>query len=944
VEKRHRGFLKIRRPLNAAVLFAALVLSATCGDSPASPKSGPVRASFAVAPSFAPLPAGAPTIPLSKVQASLTGQHGEAISHEAAFSSGVATLTFDVTITGSSATFELDYAAFDLQGVVVYRGHQTITVRAGLNASLPSPTLVYDAPDAKITTLRIAPNPINVAAGATANLTATGTLPNGQSLTPRVAWTSSNAAVAAVSDAGVVTAGKSQGTATITATSANGLTATAPVKVQAPVDHITVNPPTLSVPRGNTATATADIRDATNAVIDDRAPVWTSSDQTVATVSNTGVVSGLKLGKTTITATLEGKSGSTAVTVVSPIDHIELSPGSLNFTSLKTSLQLTATVVPAAGGSATGLVPEFRSSNPSVATVDSKGLVTSVANGTASITADVDGVTASAGVTVQQAAAVVSIQPRVASVSALGAASTFTATVVDAANNPLVSPTVTWTSSDQTVAKVTGTGLVGTVTGLKTGNATITADVNGKTDAVSFIVAPAAQLLVIQTSAITLQIGKFATVRAFMADANRNPLFEVPARFSTTTPNIISVDGNVVVGRSSGVGRVVATYNNFTAELNITVQGGNGLTIQPDSVELLLGGAQRFRVAEATEGSQYTWTVNVNGKPTEDPAYGTVTQDGDGVSGGFYTAPTTMPAPSTFQVCASQVIPALTGCAKVVLVTRPTGSADVIVVNDMNLFDSNNSVDPVTHAVYPNNAAFFRNLVQFTGTRPRTTQTGVMMHRGHLSRCATAPTECAQADHDTLNAVLAAAGFNVTHINDLGASIGAIPSNIKVIFLWTPRTPYSNSEINILKSFAAEGGRIVFIGEWGDYYTAEGIATENSFLASMGAQMTNTGGRYDCGRVVLGSASLRPHQVTTGMSGITLACASQVIPGRNDYAFLYDSSNSIVLGAVAKIDLTALPPDPGTNFSRVPSRVRAVSAPADPAIRGSGVAAPVKKP
>lgn len=909
MEKRHRGFLKARRPLNAAVLFAALVLSATCGDSPAALKSGPVHASFAVAPSFAPLPAGAPTIPLSKVQALLTGQHGEAISHEAPFSSGVATLTFDVTITGSSATFEVDYAAFDLQGVVAFRGHQTITIRAGLNASLPSPTLIYDAPDAKITQLRIAPNPINVAASATTNLSATGTLPNGQTLTPRVAWTSSNSAVAAVSADGVLTAGQSQGTATITATSANGLTATAPVKVQAPVDRITVNPATLSVLRGNTATVTADIRDATNAVIDDRTPVWTSSDPTVATVSNAGVISGLKLGKATITATLEGKSGSTSVSVVLPIDHIELSPASLNFPSLKTSLQLTATAVAPGGGTVTGLVPEFRSSNTSVATVDSKGLVTSVANGTASITAEIEGVTASASVTVQQAAAVVSIQPRVASVSALGATTTFTASVVDAANNPLASPTVTWTSSDPTVATVTGTGLAATVTGLKTGSATITATVNGKSDAVSFIVAPAAQLLVIQANTTSLAIGKFAVVRAFMADANRNPLFEVPATFSTTTPNIISIDGNVVVGRSSGVGRVVATYNNVTATLDITVQGGNGITVTPDSVEKLPGGTQQFTVAQAGEGSQFTWSVN--GIPGGSETFGTITETG------FYTAPRTKPTPSTFQVCASQALPPLSGCAKVTIQEIPSSGGEIIVLNDINVVDNGGSV----------NAPFFRNLINFSAPGPRAKQTGFLIYRGNGSKCQLEGFCLATNWGVPLASALVGTGFQIIDENNTGARLTSIAPNVKAIMLLNPTVAFENSEINVLKQFASEGGRVIFVGEHFGYYGAYIDPVENTFLQKMGAVLRNPGnagrnpgnGVYACSGTVTGSG-IRQHQLTTGLTAVAFACSTEVELGPNDFAVLtyVDQGFERVLVATAKVDLTPLPV--GVILNRVPSR------------------------
>jgi hypothetical protein len=109
----------------------------------------------------------------------------------------------------------------------------------------------------------------------------------------------------------------------------------------------------------------------------------------------------------------------------------------------------------------------------------------------------------------------------------------------------------------------------------------------------------------------------------------------------------------------------------------------------------------------------------------------------------------------------------------------------------------------------------------------------------------------------------------------------------------------------------------------------------------MGAQMTNTGGALDCGSVALPAASLRPHQVTTGMTGLTIACASQVVPGPNDYPFLYDQTNTVVLGAVAKIDFTPLPPDP-IILNRVPTR--SVATPVDSNVRSWGRVSPAKTP
>jgi hypothetical protein len=70
--------------------------------------------------------------------------------------------------------------------------------------------------------------------------------------------------------------------------------------------------------------------------------------------------------------------------------------------------------------------------------------------------------------------------------------------------------------------------------------------------------------------------------------------------------------------------------------------------------------------------------------------------------------------------------------------------------------------------------------------------------------------------------------------------------------------------------------------------------------------MTNTGGSFDNGYVVEPASSLRPHQVTTGLTDLTVAAASEVIPGPNDYPLLYDLTGLHVLAAVAKIDVTPL--------------------------------------
>ena len=120
----------------------------------------------------------------------------------------------------------------------------------------------------------------------------------------KVTWSSSNRSVATVSSTGKVT-GVKAGTATITAKTADGgYTATCKVTVTAKkVTGVTLNKSTLSLKAGGSAYLTAKVSPtgASGKV------TWSSSDASVATVSSTGKVTGVKAGTATITVkTVDG--------------------------------------------------------------------------------------------------------------------------------------------------------------------------------------------------------------------------------------------------------------------------------------------------------------------------------------------------------------------------------------------------------------------------------------------------------------------------------------------------------------------------------------------------------------------------------------------------------------------------------------------------------------
>ena len=122
-------------------------------------------------------------------------------------------------------------------------------------------------------------------------------------------WTTSDATIATVSD-GVVTA-KKVGTATITAKSGDKTATCTITVVPTPVTSITLDKTSASLKVGETVTLSATVgpADAT-----DKTVSWSSSDATVASVSN-GVVTARKLGTATITATAGNMTATCTITV-----------------------------------------------------------------------------------------------------------------------------------------------------------------------------------------------------------------------------------------------------------------------------------------------------------------------------------------------------------------------------------------------------------------------------------------------------------------------------------------------------------------------------------------------------------------------------------------------------------------------------------------------------
>lgn len=241
--------------------------------------------------------------------------------------------------------------------------------------------------DVPATGVTVTPTSASVSVGNTASLSATVAPATATNKT--VTWSSNNPSVATVNASGVVT-GVAAGTATITATTQSGsFTASALITVTGvttvPVTGVSVTPTSAGLAVGGTSPLTASVlpANATNKTV-----TWTSSNTAVATVSASGVVTGVAGGTATITATTQSGSftASAAITVTAsnvPTTGVTVSPATASV-AVGATTALTATVAPA---TATNKTVTWTSSSSAVATVNASGVVTGVSVGSATITA-----------------------------------------------------------------------------------------------------------------------------------------------------------------------------------------------------------------------------------------------------------------------------------------------------------------------------------------------------------------------------------------------------------------------------------------------------------------------------------------------------------------------------------------------------------------------------
>lgn len=327
----------------------------------------------------------------------------------------------------------------------------------------------------------------------------------------------------------------------------------------------------------------------------EKVPAWTSYNTNIVKVDKQGKVTGMRKGTTKVRARVGYASQLCTVNVVD--SSIKLNKQNTTIYHGGTSVnyvQLKAT----ARGAMKNI--EWVSEDETIAIVDSKGKVTSIAPGKTVITATANGKSASCNVTVEESSITLNMERINVSTRGVGSSIKVTPTIVGSKKN------VKWTTSDKTVATVSG----GKITGRKTGTATITATANGVSASCEAVVTQG--LISINEEKILLYAGGLkADTKQLKTNAAKNDV----VTWHSSDAAVASVnEKGLVAPVSEGKAIISAECNGNTDTCEVTVKQTSTRIIE-DAVPLKTKGADKTYILKKEvigKSASTKWTTSNN--------------------------------------------------------------------------------------------------------------------------------------------------------------------------------------------------------------------------------------------------------------------------------------------------------------------------------------------
>ncbi|MDE2974882.1 MAG: Ig-like domain-containing protein [Gemmatimonadota bacterium] len=250
---------------------------------------------------------------------------------------------------------------------------------------------------------------------------------------------------------------------------------------------------------------------------------------------------------------------------------ITVSPAAATLLSVGETVQLSATVQDQNGEIMTDVAVTWTSRDTKVSMVDGNGLVTAAGNGTVTVEASAGTAAGLASITVDQRPAEVRVSPEAVTLVSFGEAVQLSAEALDANGHMIEDADFTWSSDDESVATVDGTGVV---VAIGNGVATIEVSADGAAGTSEIIVEQRlAEVILSPDTAILAEIGDTVRIAAEAADANGNVIEGVEFTWSSSDESTVTVDATgLVTANGNGVAEVEAAVETLAAAAIIRVE------------------------------------------------------------------------------------------------------------------------------------------------------------------------------------------------------------------------------------------------------------------------------------------------------------------------------------------------------------------------------------
>ena len=427
-----------------------------------------------------------------------------------------------------------------------------------------------------------------------------------------ITWKSSNNKIVRVDrQTGVIT-GVRPGTATVTARTHNGKTASCEIVVRKAPASISVSPKKLSMSAGGMTARLTPVmaRDCASGRL-----VFTSSAPSVAAVDAGGLVTtGAKAGSAVITVTAFNGVSAQCKVEVSPAPASIVFGGAEDNTAaigLGQTLALGASARTAGGDSTPATITYAiagNSANPGCVQMDAKGRITALTKGQAVVVATAhNGVSARCAVKVLAAPAAIALNPAEITIGVKEKFANVSAVLTPPAGESACAAGLTWRSADAAIAKVGSKS--GVITGVKAGTTTIYAAThNGLEAACRVTVMNAPGSVSLSASKLSLSAGGMtAQLTATLPDGTASSALT----FESSAPAVASVSASgLVKALSAGTAVVtVRTFNDKTARCNVTVSQAPDSVVFPgyeDAKPVLATGQKKTFKASALDAGGNT--------------------------------------------------------------------------------------------------------------------------------------------------------------------------------------------------------------------------------------------------------------------------------------------------------------------------------------------------